>query len=56
MSEDNIASFQGAIGALTGWLEEDGIPYTLIGGIAVSLLSTRCRTDSKPGKSIRGGH
>jgi hypothetical protein len=39
MPEENIVSLSAAIDALNDWLEEAGIPYTLIGGIAVSLRS-----------------
>lgn len=32
-------SFEGAIRALARWFEAEGVPYTAVGGIAVSLLS-----------------
>lgn len=31
-------SFEEALGALARWLESDGVPYTTVGGLAVSLL------------------
>ena len=41
MSEDErLGLFQQAITALTSWLDQSQTPYTLIGGIAVSLLSS----------------
>ncbi|HEX8844021.1 MAG TPA: nucleotidyl transferase AbiEii/AbiGii toxin family protein [Pyrinomonadaceae bacterium] len=33
------ASFVGALEALTDWLDDEQVPYTAIGGVAVSLLA-----------------